>query len=83
MCAVDIDVEIAAMYSASEVDIAIGVAIVEDHISDGRAASVWAIVPASIGEFGQVGMWYAVLVAYIVDRIGSGVWVELDGIAWA
>jgi hypothetical protein len=28
-------------------------------------------------------VWYAVLAAYVVDRIGSGVWVELDGIVWA
>jgi hypothetical protein len=28
-------------------------------------------------------VWYAVLAAYIVDRIESSVWVELDGIVWA
>ena len=28
-------------------------------------------------------MWYAVLAAYIVDRVGSVVWVEFDGIVWA
>jgi hypothetical protein len=56
---------------------------VKDHISDGRAASVWAILPAGVGKYGQVGVWYAVLAAYIVDRIGSSVWVELDGIVWA
>ena len=57
--------------------------IVEDHVSDGRAASVWAILPAGVRKYGQVGVWYAVLAAYIVDRIGSSVWVELDGIVWA
>jgi hypothetical protein len=52
-------------------------------MSDGRATSVWAILPAGVGKYGQVRVWYAVLAAYIVDRIGSSVWVELDRIVWA
>ena len=55
----------------------------EDHVPNGRAASVWAILPAGVRKSGQVGVWYVVLAAYVVDRIGSGVWVELDGIVWA
>ncbi len=54
----------------------------KNHISDGRAASVWAILPAGVGKYGEVGMWYAVLAAYVVDGVGSGVWVEFDGIVW-
>jgi hypothetical protein len=59
MCAVAIDAEHAAIYLASEVDIAIGVgmvelvleegAIVEYHISDSRVASIWAVLPAGVG----------------------------------
>jgi hypothetical protein len=40
-------------------------------------------LPAGVGEYGQVGVWYVVLTAYVVDRVGSGVWVEFDGIVWA
>ena len=50
------------------------------HTSDGRAASVWAILPTCIVKFGDIGVWYA---AYVADRIGSGVWEEFDGIVWA
>ncbi len=53
--------------------------IVENHTSDGRMASVWAILPAGIRKNGEVGMWYAMLVAYVVDRIGIGVGV----VCWA
>ena len=55
----------------------------KNHISNGGAASVWAILPAGVVKYGQVGVWYAVLAAYVVDRVGSGVWVEFDGIVWA
>ncbi len=41
----------------------------KNHISDGRAARVWAILPAGVGKYGQAGVWYAVLVAYVVDRV--------------
>jgi hypothetical protein len=58
-------------------------AILENYISNSRTASVWAILPAGIRKYGQVGVWYAVFVAYIVDRVGSGVWVEFDGIVRA
>jgi hypothetical protein len=53
-------------------------AVVKDHMSDGRAASVWAVLPAGIGEYGQVGVWYVVLAAYNLDGAGSGVWVEFE-----
>jgi hypothetical protein len=42
----------------------------------------WAVLPTGVGKYAQVGVWYAVLAAYVVDRISSGVWVELDGIVW-
>jgi hypothetical protein len=48
-------------------------AIVNDHISNCRAASVWAVLPAGIGKYGQIGVWYAVFAAYVIDRVGSGV----------
>ena len=41
----------------------------EDHISDSRAASVWAILLAGVGKYGQVGVSYAMLAAKIVDGI--------------
>ncbi len=53
-------------------------AIVKEHISDGRVASVWAILPAGIVKL----EWYAKLAAYVVDGIWSGIWVEFDGIVW-
>jgi hypothetical protein len=56
---------------------------VKNYISNSRRASVGAILPAGVGKDGQVGVWYAVLAAYVVDRVGSGVWVEYDGIIWA
>jgi hypothetical protein len=56
---------------------------VKDHTSDGRAASVWAILPAGVGKYAEVGVWYAVLAAYVIDGVGSGVRVEFDGIVWA
>ena len=52
-------------------------------ISNCRAASVWAVLSAGIGKYSKVEMWYAVLAAYVIDRIGSGVLVELDGVVWA
>jgi hypothetical protein len=33
---------------------------VKDHMPDGRGASVWAVLSAGIGEYVQVGVWYAV-----------------------
>ena len=48
----------------------------KNHASDGRMASVWAMLPAGIRRYGEVDMWYAVLAAYIVYRIGSGVCIE-------
>ncbi len=55
----------------------------ENHVSDGGMASAWAILPAGIRRYGEVGMWYAVLVAYVVDGIGIGVCVELGSVVWA
>ena len=46
-------------------------------------ASVWAMLPVGIRRYGEVVMWYVVLVAYIVDGIGSGVCVEFGGVVWA
>jgi len=43
-------------------------AIVENHVSDGRLASEWAVLPAGIRRNGEVGMWYAVLAACICYR---------------
>ena len=94
MWIVAIDAEHATMYLALKVDTAIGKDMVElalmrapllvkNHISNGRAACVWEILPAGIRKFGQDGVCYAVLAAYVVDRVGSGVWVEFDGIIWA
>jgi hypothetical protein len=57
---------------------------VENHTSDGRMASVWAILPFGIRRYGEVGMWFAMLVAYVVDGIGIGVCVEFGGVVcWA
>ena len=42
----------------------------KNHVSDGRAASVWAILPAGVGKYSQVGVWYVMLAAYVViDRV--------------
>ena len=57
--------------------------MVENHVSDGRMASVWAILPAGIRRYGEVGMWYAVLEVYVVDGIGSGICIKVGGIVWA
>jgi hypothetical protein len=56
---------------------------VKNHASNGRMASVWAMLPVGIRRYGEVVMWYVVLVAYIVDGIGSGVCVEFGGVVWA
>jgi hypothetical protein len=42
---------------------------VKNHVFNGIATSVWAVLPAGVRKYSQVGVWYAVLAAYIVDRI--------------
>ena len=57
--------------------------MVENNVSDGRMASVWAILPAGIRRYGEVGMWCAVLVAYVVDGIGIGFCKEFGSVVRA
>ncbi len=44
----------------------------KNHISDGGVASVWAILPAGVGKYVEVEVWYAVLAANIVVVCGVG-----------
>jgi hypothetical protein len=51
-------------------------AVSENHVSDSRSASVWAILPAGVGENDKVGERDPVSAAYFVDWIVCPVWVE-------
>jgi hypothetical protein len=55
---------------------------VKNHVSSiGGATSIWAILPAGDEIYGEIRMWFAVfLMAHVVDGVGSGFWVEFDGI---
>ncbi len=70
MWAVAMVAEHAAIYSASEVDMATGVgivvcfnecSIVEDHIANGGAASIRTVLPTGIRENCEVSIGNAVL----------------------
>ena len=54
--------------------------IVENHISNGGAASIGAVLPAGIGEYREIGIWNAVGKADFVDRVGSAIGTEFKGI---
>ncbi len=59
-------------------------AVVENHVSDGGAASVRAILPTGIGEDGEIGIWDAMVKAYVVDGIGdSTIWIKFKSIVGA
>ena len=45
--------------------------IVKNHISNGGAASIGAVLPAGIGEYREIGIWNAIVKADFIDRIGS------------
>jgi hypothetical protein len=44
---------------------------VENHVSDGGAASVRTILPSGVGENGEIGVWDAMVKADVVDGIGG------------
>ncbi len=56
----------------------------EDHLSNGGAASVRAILPTGIGENDEIGKcWDAMEKADVVDGIGGTVGIEFKGIVGA
>ena len=52
----------------------------KDHIANCRSASVWAILPAGIRKYCEVGVWDAVVAAEIIDEVRSAIRVEFDSI---
>ena len=68
MCVVAMVAEQAVIYLASDVDMLTGVGMVnlasirvplcmENHISNGGAASIGAVLPAGIREYCEIGKW--------------------------
>ena len=43
--------------------------IVEDHVSNSGAASIWAILPAGVGEYREIGVWDAIVKADFIDGV--------------
>jgi len=58
-------------------------AVVENHVADGRATSVWAILPNGVGENGEIGIWDAMTKADVVDGIGGTIWIEFESVVGA
>jgi hypothetical protein len=56
---------------------------VENHVADGEAASVMAILPAGIGENSEIGIWDAMVKAYVVDGIGGTIGIEFKSVVGA
>ena len=58
-------------------------AVVENHVSDGGAASVRAILPTGVGEDGEIGIWDAMVKADVVDWVGSTIGIEFESVVGA
>ncbi len=58
-------------------------AIVENHVSDGGAASVRTILPAGIGENGEICKWDAMVKADVVDGVGGTIGKEFKSVVGA
>jgi hypothetical protein len=56
---------------------------VENHVSDGGAASVRAILPTGVGEDGEIGIWDAMVKADVVDWVGSTIGIEFESVVGA
>ena len=53
----------------------------ENHVSDGGAASVSAILPTGVGENGEIGIcWDAMVKACIVNGIGGTIGIEFKSV---
>ncbi len=50
---------------------------VENHVSDGGAASVRAILLTGVKENCEIGIWDLMVKAYVVDGIGGTIGIEL------
>jgi hypothetical protein len=59
------------------------IAVVENHVSEGGAASVRAILPTGVRENGEIGIWDAMMKAYVVDGIGGTIGIELKSVVGA
>ena len=57
--------------------------VVEDHVKDGGAASVRAILPTGIGENGEISTWDAMVKADVVVEIGGTVGIEFRSLVGA
>ncbi len=55
----------------------------ENHVANGGAASVREILPAGVGENGEIGKWDAMMKAYIVEWIGGTIGIEFKSVAGA
>ena len=58
-------------------------AVVENHVADGGAASVRAILPAGVGENGEIGIWDAMVKADVVDGVGGAIGIEFKSVVGA
>ena len=58
-------------------------AIVENHVSNGGAASIGAVLPAGIGENSEVCVRNSVMEAYVVDGVGSAIGIEFESVVRA
>ena len=58
-------------------------AVVENHVSDGGAASVRAILPTGVGENGEIGIWDAMVKTDVVDGVGGTIRIEFESIVGA
>jgi len=56
---------------------------VENHVADGGAASVRAILPAGVGENGEIGIWDAMVKADVVDGVGGAIGIEFKSVVGA
>ena len=52
----------------------------ENHVADGGAASVRTILPAGIGENGEIGIWDAMVKAGVVDGVGGTIGIEFKSV---
>jgi hypothetical protein len=58
-------------------------AIVENHVANGGEASVRTILPTGVGENGEIGIWDAMVKAYVVDGIGGTIGIEFKSVVGA
>ena len=55
----------------------------ENHVSDGGAASVSSILPTGVGEDGEIGIWDTMVQIDVVDGVGSAIGIEFKSIVGA